>query len=78
MGAVLSEWISVKDQLPELEADGMSKTVLVCGENGKRDLGFATNINRVKTEIITSSWKDSSPDRVAYWMPLPAPPEEKQ
>jgi len=61
----MSEWISVKDRLPEFEQD-----ILIC-----RDLGEA---RIVQTEEYQGSlYWGTSYNNVTHWMPLPEPPEVK-
>lgn len=63
----MSEWISVKDQLPE-----RFKPVLVCREKngspyveqGHKDVGEWWKVYGTRTKHIT------------HWMPLPEPPEK--
>ena len=71
----MNKWISVDDYLPPLKDDRMSDMVLVFKNDGKYDLGFATDTNRLKVEMLTSSWGEF-PAQPVYWMPLPDAPQE--
>ena len=63
----MSEWISVKDRLPD-----EGEAVLVFSSYWCSNSFVAT--------LIRGEWKASSilsrPDLVTHWMPLPEPPEE--
>ena len=63
-----SNWISVKDRLPEMCTD-----VIVCNENGRvysawYNYGDNSWLYAFTAEIITH--------KVTHWMPLPEPPKE--
>lgn len=73
----MTEWISVKDRLPEECVD-----VLIFNSNHIPVVGFLTYLN--KNEPINwtvCDWHDSEltveVDYVTHWMPLPKLPEEK-
>lgn len=59
-----SQWISVKDKLPE-----KFKPVIVCREDGKVEQGY---------KDVGDWWKvyGTRTKRVTHWMPLPDPPED--
>lgn len=59
-----SQWISVKDKLPE-----KFEPVIVCREDGKVEQGY---------KDVGDWWKvyGTRTKRVTHWMPLPEPPEE--
>lgn len=59
-----SQWISVKDKLPQ-----KFEPVIVCREEGKVEQGY---------KDVGDWWKvyGTRTKRVTHWMPLPEPPEE--
>ena len=59
----MSEWISVKDRLPEPLAN-----VLVCYESGRVDIAWVYRDPRFAYESLYGI--------ATHWMPLPEPPEE--
>lgn len=63
----MSEWISVKDRLPEEGED-----VLIIEEDGCIDVG---HMLRWKGKSDWNSHLFFEP-KVTYWMPIPEPPEE--
>lgn len=71
----MSEWISVKDRLPEIGVE-----VLICdvnGSNGFRDV-WSLELDEEYGDVCWEG-KDGcwySPDSVTHWMSLPEPPEE--
>lgn len=71
----MTQWISVKDRLPELCADGYSKTVLVwmyfdyqVEEDGDHGLAYLTT---------RDTWvsREERYNTITHWMPLPAAPK---
>ena len=58
----MSEWISVKERLPDTNED-----VLVCHRNG------FININ---ARLGSRWWLINERNPVTNWMPLPEPPKE--
>ena len=64
--AAQSEWMSVKDRLPETET-----SVLVCTERGYIFLSWASN------EDVFWFYNEDEDDRVTHWQPLPEPPETR-
>ena len=72
----MSEWISVKDRLPEIGVE-----VLICDvscSNGYRDI-WSLERDEVYDDI---GWNDKNGDwyyldDVTHWMPLPKPPKEE-
>ena len=64
--AAQSEWMSVKDRLPETE-----NSVLVCTERGYIFLSWASN------EDVFWFYNEDEDDRVTHWQPLPEPPETR-
>lgn len=54
-----SEWVSVKDRLPEDDAQ-----VLACTKHGK---SFSAHCEKGK-------WRVSHSVKITHWMPLPTPP----
>jgi len=63
----MSEWISVKDRLPELRL-----RVLI--SNG-RDVAHARRISELTFSIAASNDLIAS-SKITHWMPLPEPPKE--
>jgi hypothetical protein len=69
----VSEWISVKDKLPD------------CGDVKDENLGWlvyrpkATSKIFLTTFVHPSWWKDENGTsaEITHWMPLPEPPEPK-
>lgn len=62
----MSEWISVKDQLPppiENDGDGRLK-VLTIDKHGDID-------------VLRWDWMDWENMGITHWMPLPEPPKEQ-
>ncbi len=66
----MTEWISVKDGLPEPYVSVLCymPNEMPCTTVHE---GFVTNKG-----IWHSNYYDRKPDEVTYWMPLPQPPEE--
>ena len=70
----MSEWISVKDKLPELHEE-----VLVCNEEyGLSELGFATVAVLDGTDWIETWDRRTEIHYITHWMPLPEPPKEEE
>ena len=61
--AAQSEWISVKDRLPETET-----TVLICTERGNIFSSWASDVD------VFWFYGEEEDDRVTHWQPLPLPP----
>lgn len=72
----MSEWISVKDRLPERAGldDDMTEYVIVCEKSSTG--GYVSVCGYEK-----DGWSDwdnfgtIDPKRITHWMPLPEPPE---
>ena len=64
----MSEWISVKDRLPELY-----KGCLICSEHGNIRTGYYSCHN----EWFASEYGQNIIKYVTHWMPLPDLPKEK-
>lgn len=75
----MSEWISVKDRLPELPANTQfpSVNVLVAWDRGVAEMCYTAYLG-AKTENGRAprfKWHGTnSPWTITHWMPLPEPP----
>lgn len=73
----MSEWISVKDRLPEIHEGHTSETVLVYGSDGSmafselEENGFGGVVFSVERPDPRGCDWDME---VTHWMPLPEPP----
>ena len=85
----MSEWISVKDRLPEddlpQDTDRLLIKVLVCSTSGKYGVRTLSRQRWImswdyKTNTGTySNWTWSRDARnITHWLPLPQPPEEEK
>lgn len=85
---MMSEWISVKDRLPEIydKDPDWSKTVLFYTIQGHMHSGYRYK-GKPQTSFYDDDWSapywlDESEnlsfeeDEVTYWMPMPEPPKE--
>ena len=61
-----SEWISVKDRLPDTEM-----TVLVCNERGEIFSSWASDVD------VFWFYLEEDDNRVTHWQQLPEPPAEQ-
>jgi hypothetical protein len=72
----MSEWISIKDRLPEIE-EHVLITYRTSQDYGSLKVMQAFRIN--DCEYVVDVYSDGTcvlSDYVDYWMPLPEPPEE--
>lgn len=69
----MSEWISVKDRLPEKSDDYLVYYLK------KYECGFETKWINV-CSFITShdGWQTDNTETITHWQPLPEPPKEEQ
>lgn len=68
----MSEWISVKDRLPEIYVD-----VNTCDSKNNVSTGCLSPRTTRKRKLIWSTRHRGSKTDVMYWMPLPEPPKEQ-
>ena len=72
-----SEWISVEDRLPEEEGAYLVLIVDYLGEERMEVVELFKWANCFDwSSHMSSRWKDSN--TITHWMPLPAPPTEKE
>ena len=64
--AAQSEWVSVKDKLPDIET-----SVLVCNERGEIFLSWASDVD------VFWFYNEEEDNRVTHWQPLPEPPDTR-
>lgn len=71
----MSEWISVKDRLPEYDE---AVLVVVSGKPHKNiTLEDAIELAEYAEDgWILEMWPEWMKAKVSYWMPMPEPPEE--
>lgn len=83
----MSEWISVKDRLPEELPENTGRKTISCLVALKScyPKGKATIQKRQRQWIpyydgsfVGWEWSRIGAQRVTHWMPLPEPPEENQ
>lgn len=75
----MSEWISVKERLPDDEKDGETVLAVVSGKphenitlcHALMTAGYFPGVGWVVNEY--PEWENPT---IAHWMPLPEPPEE--
>ena len=72
----MSDWISVKDRLPN---DDDSALVIVSGKVGNITLDNAIELAQFSMDEgwILEMWPEWEDPKVRYWMPLPKPPKEE-
>lgn len=68
----MSNWISVKERLPEAE-----QKVLVCGKRNGMQVGAFRGLMCL-SDPMGWWWKKETRLDVTYWMPLPEPPGEDE
>ena len=75
----MSEWISVKDRLPNYDTWVIGYTHDQFGSHVEY-VDYQTNENRVSTKKAICWWEDTDGCQieVTHWMPLPEPPEESR
>ena len=64
-----SEWISVKDRLPE------KYKLVLCYKDGKTRIGYYIGAEYVKGVAAFADYSHTRSFGVTHWMPLPEPPE---
>ena len=69
----MSEWISVKERLPEVAGEYLVVYHPCYWHDVKEDLRVGIDSFRGKT-----AWAKKKYQRVTHWMPLPEPPKENQ
>ena len=70
-GDNMSEWISVKDRLPDKEGCYL----IVYDETKEIDIGLWC-LERQRFEVVETEWFGYEIGNVTHWMSLPEPPEE--
>ena len=72
----MSEWISVKDRLPEEDGEYITMTNARGRSNGVLSQRYVTST--VRGKIMSRWWWNQrlSPWLVTHWMPLPEPPKD--
>lgn len=65
----MNEWINVKDRLPE-----RYKSCIVCSEHGNIRIGYYDRSD----QWVESRYNGNLVKYITHWMPLPAPPTEKE
>lgn len=70
----MSEWISVKDGLPEVPQGYEQVQVIIWSENGLDVAWYQSNNNEF---YDMAGWLGSEINGVTHWMPLPEPPKEE-
>ena len=68
----MSEWISVKDRLPEKPQNCLVYYKHWCTEDDYWAIGMASYINEIEAFVGI----DSKYYVITHWMPLPTPPKE--
>ena len=69
----MSDWISVKERLPEVAGEYLVVYHPCYWDDVKEDLRVGIDSFRGKT-----AWAKKKYQRVTHWMPLPEPPKENQ
>lgn len=75
-----TEWISVKDKLPEpgelvlCYFDGILNEYYRMKKKNDTVSGFGTSKHHVVRELITKNGERWADEGVTHWMPLPEPP----
>jgi len=77
----MSEWISVKDKLPDIPEGEYSEEVLMLYESGKIIVTQFERRLRITRpgvqELIIEDYMGNPIEEFTHWMPLPKPPENK-
>ena len=73
----MSEWISVKDRLPEIKEfdDMVSESVLVCSGRTSMAVAWMSNIFNESGKWASDGDVLSAIGEITHWMPLPVPPK---
>lgn len=71
----MSEWISVKDRLPDNDDFVLA---IVSGKTGSIKLDNAYELAQFSMDEgwILEMWPEWEDPKVSHWMPLPEPPKE--
>lgn len=70
----MSEWISVKDGLPDFDLDVLG-SLLSC-QTSKRSAHVITRVDASDHDWEIDGYEISNAWDITHWMPLPKPPED--
>jgi hypothetical protein len=80
-GGSMSEWISVKDRLPEIPENDYSNRVLLLRTDGfiviARIEKCVRFVRPLQEALIVETDNGDPIEEFTHWQPMPKPPEEK-